>query len=524
MIDPIGDHGRMLRVMRVAAVSLVLMLALFACAHAPNVPFRPETPAPAGEEVGSFQAADGTQLFRRKWPATSAPQKGVLIIQHGLNDHSDNYDHLARRAAAAGFAVYAADLRGHARSAGPRVAPRDWQDYVDDLDRFIGLVHLAEPGQPIFIMGHSMGGAIVAATVVERQPPGIAGVILSGAALNLGVPPIGVAGVRLLGVIAPNLGALDLKPEDFSSDPAVVAAMKKDPLVELGPNPARTAAGLAAGAASFWAHIDRLTMPVLALHGTKDLLTAPSGSRALIEAAPATDKTLRIYEGFKHDLVHEPDGTRVEDDILAWLAAHTGGPAVKPPPIFTGPLRGDPSGTVLGIELGGGLGLVSSGGTTSKSGLGELRVHFGKRVPIGLGGAARATITSDGFAGALMPIGIGVRLGGAMLGVAGGISTIPDGLHAAVPVGAWLELPLGPFHATIDAQLDYRIAGDPARAAALSSDLAQAGIALRLPGDRTYWPRAHAGVGPYLRGGVIDAGGSDPAYAITLGLELYGAD
>jgi len=502
---------------------LPLIVVLAACAHAPDLSLRPETP-PAGQEVGSFDAADGTKLFRRKWPATAVPQKGVLIIQHGLNDHSDNYDRLARRAADAGFAVYAADLRGHARSAGPRVAPNPWHAYIDDLDRFIGLVHLAEPGQPIFVMGHSMGGAIVALTVVEKQPAGVAGVILSGAALNLGVPPFALAGIRLLGVLGPNLGALKLAPKDFSSDPAVVAAMKQDPLVEHGPGPARTAAGLAAGAAAFWAHIDRLTMPILALHGTDDLLTGPSGSRAVIETAPSTDKTLRIYEGFKHDLVHEPEGKRVEDDILGWLIGHTGGPAVAAPPIYRGHLRGDPAQSLLAVEVGGGLGLVSAGGSTSKSGLGELRVHFGKRAPIGLGAAVRMTASSDGFAGALMPIGLGVRLGGAMLGIAGGISTIPDGLHVAFPIGAWLELPLGPLHATVDAQLDYRLAGDPSRAAPLSSDLAQLGLALRIPGDRAYWPQARAGVGPYLRGGVIDAGGPDPAYTITLGLELYGSD
>ena len=73
----------------------VLFVAASACAHTPNLDLRPE-PAPPGEEVAAFSAHDGTKLWRCHWLPT-APKKGILIIQHGLRDHSDNYDHLAPR-------------------------------------------------------------------------------------------------------------------------------------------------------------------------------------------------------------------------------------------------------------------------------------------------------------------------------------------------------------------------------------------------------------------------------------------
>ena len=500
--------------------SLVWMIGIVAaCAHTPDLALRPETAAPEGQEVASFDARDGTKLWRRKWPAT-APQKGVLIIQHGLRDHSQNYDHLARRAAAAGITVWAMDLRGHARSAGPRVAPKPWHDYVEDFAQFIAQVAAAEPGQPIFVMGHSMGGAIVALTVVENQPPAVKGLILSAPVLNLGVPPFALAAIRLLGTIAPSMGILKLDPSAFSTNPAVGAALVKDPLVEQGAGPARTAAGLAAGAAAIWAGIDRLTLPILALHGTADRLTAASGSRALIERAPSSDKTLRIYDGFSHDLVHEPEGVRVEDDILGWLAAHTGGPAVTPPPIHRGALHGDPAGRLVSVQLGGG---ILGADLAEPTGLFELAVRLGMRAPIGWGGAFTFKASGDGIAAALMPVGGTVRFGGGGFGVAGGISTLPDGLNLAIPVGAWLELPVGPLHATLAAQLDYRLTDDPPRAGPLSSDLAEVGLALRVPGDRKYWPGALAGVGPYVRGALLDGGG-DPVYLITVGLALYGSD
>lgn len=500
------------------------VLAVTACAHTPNLDLRPE-PAPPGEEVGSFTAHDGTKLWRRHWlPAAPDQQvKGILIIQHGLRDHSDNYDHLARRAAAAGFSVWAMDLRGHARSAGPRVAPDPWMDYVRDFDQLVDFATAAEPNQPVFIMGHSMGGAIVAMEVVEHRAK-IAGVILSAPVLNIGVPPFVVASIRVLGVIAPSFGAMKLDPNSFSTDPAVGEAMVKDPLVEQGAGPARTAAGLADATAQIFSHLDRFTLPILALHGTADQLTAPSGSRALIERAPSADKTLRIYDGFAHDLVHEPKGAQVEDDILAWLGAHTGGPAVTPPPIYVGSLRGDPSGSLVALSLGGGVlgGTHDFGG--SLTGAFELGLHleFGAQ-PMGWAMGATVRASGEGFEGSLLPVGLAVRFGAGTVGLATGVATIPSHFNLAIPAAGWLELPLGPIHATLDGQLAYRIGGSPARAAIAKSDLGEIGLSLRLPGDREYWPRMFAGAGPYVRGAVVDAGNAT-AISVTAGLALYGAD
>jgi alpha-beta hydrolase superfamily lysophospholipase len=513
----------------------LLVVAASACAHTPNLDLRPE-PAPPGEEVAAFDAHDGTKLWRRHWLPT-APEKGILIIQHGLRDHSDNYDHLARRAAAAGFSVWAMDLRGHARSAGPRVAPDPWMDYVVDFDQLVGIAVAAEPNQPVFIMGHSMGGAIVAMEVVEHRAK-FAGVILSAPVLNLGVPPLVVASVRMFGVLAPSLGVMKLDPNSFSTDPAVGQAMVKDPLVEQGAGPARTASGLADATAQIFEHIDQFTLPILALHGTADQLTAPSGSRALIERAPSPDKTLRIYPGFAHDLVHEPKGVQVEDDILAWLGAHTapchnsgepGGcagvaaPAVTPPPVYAGPLRGDPAGSLVALSLGGGVLGAKSNFGGSATGEFELGLHLGFAAPVGWAAAASIRASGNGFEGALMPIGLAARFGAGTVGIATGAATLPSGFNFAIPAAAWLELPVGPLHATLDGQLAYRIGGSPARAAIAKSDLGEVGLALRLPGDREYWPKMFAGVGPYVRGALLDAGGAT-AISLTAGLALYGAD
>jgi alpha-beta hydrolase superfamily lysophospholipase len=475
-----------------------------------------------GQEVASFEAADGTKLWRRRWTRTGA-QRGVLVIQHGLRDHSENYDRLARRAVSAGFSVWAADLRGHARSAGPRVRPTPWRDYIDDFDRLLAIVRAAEPGQPIFVMGHSMGGTIAALTVIDRRPANVAGLILSAPALHLGIPPLVVAATRMLGTVAPSLGVLKLDPKAFSTDPRAADKLVNDPLVEQGAGPASTAAGLAAAAAEIWTRLDRLILPILALHGTRDQLTAPSGSRSLIALAPSRDKTLRIYEGLAHDLVHEPDGAKVEDDVLAWLAAHTGGPAVSPPPLHEGALKGDAREQLASLRLGGG---VASRGDNERTttGVFELATHLGFGAPLGWGGALAMRVSGAGFQAGLLPLGGTIRVGSGGFGVAAGISTIPDGFHAAIPVRAWLELPLGVLHATVAGQADYRLSGSPRRAAVLSADQLELSISIRVPENQRYWPPVVAGVGPYVGGSYIDTGTGDASFTITVGVSLYGAD
>src|SRR5438477_8522749 len=124
------------------------IVALAACAHAPDLPLRPDPTPPAGSTTYTFVAADGTQLLARRW-APTGDTRAVLVVMHGLKDYSGRYAAFAARVAAIGFAVYAFDLRGHGRSAGPRVAPRAWNDYVDDLDRFLGDVEKREPGKPV---------------------------------------------------------------------------------------------------------------------------------------------------------------------------------------------------------------------------------------------------------------------------------------------------------------------------------------------------------------------------------------
>src|SRR3954470_7308197 len=99
-----------------AALAIAVVLA--ACAHTPDLAVRPLPTLPAGVTADVIVAGDGTQLYARHWATPAAP-KAIVVIMHGLKDHADHYQVFAEHLVAAGYGVYAFDLRGHGRSAGP---------------------------------------------------------------------------------------------------------------------------------------------------------------------------------------------------------------------------------------------------------------------------------------------------------------------------------------------------------------------------------------------------------------------
>nr|HEX4312931.1 alpha/beta hydrolase [Kofleriaceae bacterium] len=505
--------------MRAVAAWLPVLVVATACAHAPDLPLRPDPAPPAESTVDTFVARDGTKLLSRHWPA-KADVRAVVVIMHGLKDYSARYAHFAHRLAEVGYSVYAFDMRGHGRSAGPRVAPADWLDYVDDLDRFLTDVEKREPGKHVYLFGHSMGGAVAALTA-ERHAPKLAGLMLSGPALVADAPPLKIAGAMFADAATPDAPALGLDNHDFSSDPAAADAMDKDDLISQPAAPAHTAAGLLRGMAAIWDGVGALTMPLLALHGSADKLTAPWGSRALVDAAPGPDKTLKIYDNANHDLLHEPDGRgdEVEKDLVAWLDAHEGGQPFAAGEPYEKRLAGRPRGWTQAVEAAIGIG-GGGGGDTSFAG--RLAVEVARPEPVGWHGALIAERLAGATVIALQPVGVAARVRGVVLGVSGGLG-FADGAAASatVSVGGWLEVPLGAVHAGVQGEVEDPIAGTRTNLSALS-------VSVRYGEDHPYWPRTHAGVGPMLTGGLLHADPDGPpsatAWFVLLGLELYGAD
>lgn len=272
----------------------------------------------------TLQTDDRLALVERRWLPDGDP-KAFVVVVHGYAEHSGRYSHVARALTDAGYAVHAADLRGHGRSEGPRALVRSVDEFIADIERLMADARAEAGSRPVFLLGHSMGGTIVARYALDGEPRPD-GLVLSGAGLGgrTGPPVIGrlIASVlSFLGRIAPRLPVTRLDSALVSRDPAVVAAYDADPLVYRGRMKAGMLRALVGGARDVLRGMERISLPLLILHGTEDGLTDPEGSRRLHERAASTDKTLKLYDGLAHEIFNEPEQAAVLADLVAWLDA-----------------------------------------------------------------------------------------------------------------------------------------------------------------------------------------------------------
>jgi alpha-beta hydrolase superfamily lysophospholipase len=271
---------------------------------------------------GFFKSHDA-ELYEQSWRPEGVRPRAILVVVHGLKDHSARYAAAATELARAGYLVTAFDLRGHGRSSGVRVDIASFEDYLRDLDVFLARVRGHEQALPIFELGHSMGGAIVTLHTLTRHPADVRGVILSAPALASSVSGLKVAATRGIAALDPEAGVFNLDLDDFSRDPLTVKMSKEDTLVYQGGAPARTAVGLVDAIDEIQGRMEELRAPLVAMHGTGDKITPPEGSRDLVRRAAATDKTLHLFPRLFHDLLHEPERAEVVSVIRAWLDART---------------------------------------------------------------------------------------------------------------------------------------------------------------------------------------------------------
>ena len=268
-------------------------------------------------DADHFAAVGGLALRRRRWGGARSDR--VVALVHGFAEHSGRYDAVARRLVARGFRVHAYDQRGHGESEGPRNHAASFELLLDDLERFLALVRREEGSRPIALVGHSMGGLETIRLVAERAPD-VAVAVASGPALALGsgVSSWRMGLARMLSAVAPRLPLpTGLPASGLSRDPEVVRAYQNDPLISTVAT-ARFAAELLRASGLGMSAATRLSRPLLIVHGEADPLCDVAGSREF--ARLAGDRVeLRTYPGLLHEVLNEPEGPAVLDDIAGWI-------------------------------------------------------------------------------------------------------------------------------------------------------------------------------------------------------------
>jgi len=273
--------------------------------------------------LGEFGTPGGHQLAVREWTAPGHPRAIVQLV-HGLGEHANRYDALARRFNTLGLTVRAHDHYGHGASSGARGDLPDGLRLVDDLGRMVDETRRLHPGVPLLLLGHSLGG-LVAASFVARAVRPVDGLLLSSPALDAGLSRMQRGLIAVLSRLAPGLrlgNGLDARY--LSHDPLVVQAYQGDPLTHdrIG---ARLARYLADEGAVVQAAAPLWRVPTLLVFAGDDRLVNPEGSRRFAAAAAPGVVRAVCFETLYHELFNERDAAPVFAEVEGWLAERWGG-------------------------------------------------------------------------------------------------------------------------------------------------------------------------------------------------------
>ena len=268
-----------------------------------------------------FEGERGTEIFYRAWKPTGRT-KAAVVITHGQGDHSGRHQHSAEHFVGEGFAVYAADLRGHGKSGGRRGHVDDFDDYLADTGRVIEKARSENPQVKTFLFGHSLGGLIVL-DYAEKMGGRISGVIATSPLLRLKmqVPSWKVALGKMLSNMAPTMSMkTGLDPNLLSHDKEVVRNYVNDPLVH-GVASTRFYTELMRATDEALHGGSRLTLPCLVMIGPGDGIVDSSTTKEFFSTIASSDKTLKICEGLYHEVLNEPERDGLLSEISSWISA-----------------------------------------------------------------------------------------------------------------------------------------------------------------------------------------------------------
>ncbi|KAK0820885.1 hypothetical protein LTR75_001204 [Friedmanniomyces endolithicus] len=288
---------------------------------------------------GWLTLPDSHKLYTKTWKAATDPPRARLAVVHGFSDHCNQYGILFPTLAQQGIAVYAFDQRGWGRSVqepAQKGRPGPTRQVMDDITTFIRSLPDGEPRIPLFMLGHSMGGAEVlhyAATGPKDVLSGIRGFLCESPFIALhpaGRPsPITVTLGRLAGRVLPNRQMVNkLDATKVSRDPEVCKDYEADPLCH--------DTGTLEGLASMLDRAHELETGKVVLregvgeggqtrlwvgHGTADQICEYQACRNWYGSVDVKDKEMRVYEGWFHKLHAEPgdDKVRFAGDVSKWI-------------------------------------------------------------------------------------------------------------------------------------------------------------------------------------------------------------
>ncbi len=269
-----------------------------------------------------WKTNDGLEMYSKAW-LPSGKARAVVCLVHGVGEHIGRYQAVGEALAGAGYILAGFDLRGFGKSEGRRGHTPSLEAYFDDIDSFLVETARCYPDLPRFLYGHSMGGVLVLAYIPVRQPE-VIGAIVTAPSLKTALEEqkLKVLLAKLMGNLLPTFTLKSgIDSQLLSRDPKVSDEYTKDPLV----HPLVTTAwgkSMLKGIDLAYENAPRFPLPLLLMQATKDEIAYPRGSQLFADLAPKDKVTLKMWEGFKHELHTDPEKGEVFKTMIAWMEKH----------------------------------------------------------------------------------------------------------------------------------------------------------------------------------------------------------
>ena len=277
----------------------------------------------------SYVSADGFKIAAYRWDPAGEPRAAIQLT-HGMGEHAQRYDHVARALNGAGFVVYAQDHRGHGASAEPGalgdLGQGSWPALVDDIGLLTARIRAEHPGVPLILLGHSMGSFAVQQYLLDHSAD-VDGAVLTGTAvIDLLEPALDLDQPLDLAAFNAPFQPARTDFDWLSRDEAVVDAYVADPRCGFGID-TESARAMFAGARRLADPAQvaamRSSLPVHIAVGESDPV---NGGLALLtplvdryRAAGLADVTVRTYPDARHEILNETNSAEVIAELAGWL-------------------------------------------------------------------------------------------------------------------------------------------------------------------------------------------------------------
>jgi alpha-beta hydrolase superfamily lysophospholipase len=257
----------------------------------------------------TIKGQSGGVRFVSEYP--NAKETWIALLAHGYGEHIGRYNHVAEALLKVGAAVVGPDHEGHGRSEGEQVLISDFEKVVEDLHNVAIRSMEKNPGLPLVLIGHSMGG-MIAARYAQRFGETLTALVLSG-------PAVGSrSGITQLLTLDP-IPDLPIDPEILSRDPEAQKAYANDPLVWHGPFKRKTLEAWIEIIDTIEAGPKLGELPTLWIHGEQDLLVPLEETRAVIERLKGSRFESKIYPGARHEVFNEINRDEVVADVVGFV-------------------------------------------------------------------------------------------------------------------------------------------------------------------------------------------------------------